>query len=110
MTEPQSRVDAMLAAVPEIDPADPLMVQAPSGMVAFSAIRRGSDGDQEWVEAVVGDPSCGDPSFRVINPPALVPDPDGDVEVAGLRYRYDPLASLAEVIASNGGSLVRKGR
>jgi len=45
----------------------------------------------------------GDPHFRIVNPPTLVEDPAGDIELAGLYYREDPLVALAEVIARHGG-------
>lgn len=106
------RVAAVLAAVPKIDPAVPLEVHVPSGTVAFTLIRGGSGDGQKWIEANVAGPAGGDPAFRVVNPPALVPDPAGEVEISGVRYRNDPLAALAEVIAGNGGAstTVRKGR
>ena len=90
------RVDAVMAEVPAIDPDAPLYV----GEVAFTSIRA----DGNTVEVTVADPECGDPTFRVINPPALVPDPAGDVERNGIRYRRDPLAALACVVAANGGA------
>lgn len=50
-----------------------------------------------------------DDEIRVVNPPTLVPDPEGDVViVAGeddegnpfeRRYRHDPEAALVEVLA-----------
>jgi hypothetical protein len=87
-------------AVPEINPDDPLHVEG----VAFTSIRAAEEDGHEWVEVTVADPQCGDPTFRVFNPPALVPDPSGDVERNGRRYRHDPLCALAQVIASNGGA------
>lgn len=106
MIDPYSRVAAVMAAVPEIDPADPLLI----GGVAFTSIRAESADGEQWVEATVSDPACGDPTFRVFNPPALVADPDGDVERGGVRYRSDPLAALAEVVAANGGRSARPAR
>lgn len=103
MTDPSSRVAAVMEVVPVIDPADPLHI----GEVAFTSIRAESADGEQWVEVTVADPACGDPTFRVFNPPALVPDPAGDVERGGERYRHDPLAALAEVVAANGGRRTR---
>lgn len=102
------RVDTVMAEVPTIDPEDPLCVVAPSGPVAFTSITAQSEGSERWVEVTVADPACGDPTYRVFNPPALVPDPAGDVERGGVMYRRDPLTALAETVAANGGR--RKGR
>lgn len=46
--------------------------------------------------------------FRIFNPPTLVQDPRGDVEVRGKQYREDPLAAVARVILDAQES--RKGR
>lgn len=100
MTDPAGRVAVVMDVVPEINPADPLHVEG----VAFTSIRAGEGDGREWVEVTVADPQCGDPSFRVFNPPALVPDPNGDVERNGQRYRHDPLAALARVIGQAGGA------
>lgn len=63
------------------------------------------------VSVTVGDPSGGDPYFRIINPPTLVPDPDGPIErVDGTRWRSDPLCAVAHAIAINGGARRSKGR
>lgn len=91
-----TRVETLMSAVPAIDPGDPLCV----GGVAFTSIADAGDGS---VTVTVADPACGDPCFRVYNPPALVPDPAGTIDRGGVMYRSDPLAALAHVVASNGG-------
>lgn len=97
------RVDAVMVEVPPIDPGEPFCVPTASGLVAFTSITERTEGASRWVEVTVADPACGDPTFRVFNPPALVPDPEGDVERGGVRYRNDPLSALAETVAANGG-------
>lgn len=58
-----------------------------------------------WIDVLVdGETDSGETHFRVFNPPTLARDPAGDVEICGIRYRHDPVAALAEVIAHNGGA------
>jgi hypothetical protein len=52
----------------------------------------------------------GDPHFRIVNPPLLVEDANGDVRNAAGTFRRDPVAALAYVIGSLGGAVKRKGR
>lgn len=59
------------------------------------------------------DRAAGEPHWRIVNPPILVEDPRGPVELAeghddrGVartrRYREDPVAAVAEAIAAHGG-------
>ena len=74
------------------------------GVVTLLCVQAGEQDGVPYVEACVADPESGDPLFRVFHPPLLVPDPEGDVEMHGQRYRRDPLAALAESIAANGGA------
>lgn len=99
------RVDVLMQAVDSLDvPAgEPITVRTSVGPVSMLDIREGAEGDRRWVEVDAVDPEGGDPSFRIFGPPALVPDPAGDVEINGERYRHDPVAALAEVIGQNGG-------
>ncbi len=60
--------------------------------------------------SVGGDPEGGDPHFIVVNPPTLIQDPQGEHVAHGERWRVDPLAALAEVVASNGGAQSQKRR
>ncbi len=64
-------------------------------------------GVEVWL---AGATESGDPHFRIFSPPTLVADPEGDVVLEGRgRYREDPLAAIAEVVAVHGGRAV-KGR
>lgn len=64
------------------------------------------------VEVWVGEQQ-GPPTFRLINPPVLIPDPQGSEVLTEFdplrqkntvrRFRVDPLQAIAEVIASNNG-------
>lgn len=74
------------------------------GTVRFAAVEVSEGDGATSVEVHLdGEVVGGDPHFRIINPPMLVEDPDGGIEVGGFRYREDPLAALAEVIARHGG-------
>lgn len=78
--------------------------RTPDGHVVMTDIRVVTDPDGgDVVEVYVADPENGDPAFRVINPPRYVPDPDGQVVLNGRRFREDPLAALAHVVAQHGG-------
>jgi hypothetical protein len=68
--------------------------------------------DGGYVDVWVAD-TAGDPHYRIYNPPVLVEDPQGEIELrdpgegrgAGRvrRYREDPVAAIAEAIATHGG-------
>lgn len=88
--------------------------QTRSGQAQIGHVRHVSNpGNLDSVEVWVG-PHQGPPAFRLINPPMLVPDPQGTevlIErnpVTGRdtvrRFRVDPLQAIAEVIASQNGS------
>lgn len=76
-----------------------------SDNVVISEIQEGGDGTAAWVDIWTGGPR---PAFRICNPPMLVPDPNGDVEIEEPvaegrtrknRYREDPLGAVAMIIA-----------
>jgi hypothetical protein len=99
--------DVVLARVRAVEQAHeaaaedgPVVVATPGGTVEIESLSASG----EAVEVTVTGAAGGDPSFRIFNPPTLVPDPAGDVEVHGIRFRYDPLAAVAHVIANHGGS------
>ena len=83
--------------------AGPFTVHTPAGAVRIGRVRVVTQDGVDVVEVHAEGPEGGDPHFRVINPPRFVPDPDGDVEINGQRFREDPLAALAHVIAQHGG-------
>ena len=71
--------------------------------LANVAHKVGDDG-LEYVEVyTAGATVSGDPHFKIWNPPVLVEDPVGEIELSGRRYREDPLGAIAEVVASAGG-------
>lgn len=82
------------------------------GTVRLGPVRivEASDTEPAVVEVYAHGAESGDPHFRVINPPRYVPDPDGDIEINGRRFRDDPLAALAEIIGLNGGRHKGRGR
>lgn len=77
--------------------------------VVIARIEYGEEGDNAWVD-VWSDPRSVKPSLRIVNPPILVPDPQGDVRVtvtrpdgrvSVIRYREDPVAAIVDAL---GGS------
>lgn len=78
-----------------------------------AVVHREDPNGLDSVEVWLG-PQVGPPTYRLINPPTLVPDPTGDVILTERdplrgrdivrRYRLDPLQCIAEVIASRGRS------
>lgn len=61
-----------------------------------------------YVDVVLDGPtSAGDPHFRIVNPPLLVEDQAGAVRRGARRFRLDPLAALAEIVAQHGGATVQ---
>jgi hypothetical protein len=86
--------------------------QTKHGQARIGGIVHREDPDGlDSVEVWVG-PQSGPPTYRLINPPTLVPDPSGDVILTERdplrqkdlirRYRFDPLQCIAEVVASRG--------
>ena len=86
----------------KLDPGDVLAVSTPDGREVHIAGL--SIGENHVDVRLDGIPEGGDPSFRIVNPPTLVPDPAGDHIVRGQRFRVDPLTAIATVIAQSGGA------
>lgn len=91
---------------------EPYVRRTRRGEVTLTGLTGRTDGEgNAWVEVYAqGDVEAGDPHFRIVNPPTLVEDPQGPVELDGRRYREDPLAALAEVIGRHGGAVKPKRR
>ena len=77
--------------------------------VSITRIEEGSEGENHWIEIWTGGYR---PSHRIMNPPTLVPDLNGLVEIQEplpngtsriVRYRFDPLESVALMIARSRG-------
>lgn len=100
---PEERCAAVLEAIsaPEYEPG-PVATEA--GTVGILSLTVEQDQGTSYVSVVVDDPSGGDPHFRIFNPPTLVPDPAGDVDRDGTRYRIDPVGAVALTVALNGGT------
>lgn len=95
-------------AVEEAHDGSPVTVATPAGDVHIDSLTVHEDGPRSYVEVTLaGATEGGDPSFRIVNPPTLVPDPLGDREVNGVRFREDPIAAIAFVIAETGGAAVK---
>lgn len=103
----QARVECVQEAA-DIALADGAIYTASTvyGDVRISKVTSHSDGlGAWWVDAwLFGASPEAEPSYRVYNPPLLVPDPNGTENIGGVMYRLDPMAALAEVIAINGGA------
>ena len=100
----RDRVRAVQQAAATL-PEEGYLARTPHGLVHMQEVQFGKAGETEWVDVfLAGDTQAEDPHFRIFNPPALVRDPLGDIEVDGVRYRRDPLAALAEVVGQYGGA------
>jgi hypothetical protein len=101
----RQRTQAVKDAVAAHGPG-PITEHTPDGTVVMADVKVTAD---DIVEVKVTDPDGGDPHFRIINPPRYVPDPNGDVEIVVgeqvHRFREDPLAALAHVVAQHGGRI-----
>lgn len=95
--------DALAARMPA---GAPLQVQTRNGDVAFTSVEETEVDGVTCLEIRLAEPVVGnDPHFRIFNPPTLVEDPTGDVQSGARRYRVDPVAAVAELIASAGGAM-----
>lgn len=79
----------------------------PYGEVRISRVEFSGDTVDVFLE---GATEGGDPHFRIVNPPLLIEDPNGDRLTADGPHRFDPIAALAYVIGSLGGAVKQKGR
>jgi len=90
-------------------PEEGYLAQTRHGAVHIERFDFHKEGEHEWVEVHMGGQvEGGDPHFRIENPPTLVSDPAGDIELATGRYRHDPLAALAELVAQYGGAQAQR--
>lgn len=102
----KDRCRAARQAIADRMPAGvPLRVQTRHGDVEFADVAEADVDGIIHLEVRLAGPVVGDdPHFRIFNPPTLVEDPNGDVQERGRRYRVDPVAAVAELIASAGGA------
>lgn len=75
-----------------------------AGVHVRSMVARTTDDGTVLVEVYVGDPDNGEPHYRLINPPTLVRDSTGDIQLGGIAYREDPIAAVGQLIARAGGT------
>lgn len=100
--ESHERARAALRAWRERPSGDqPYVWATPAGEVRIQALSVLELDGHEVLDVTVGDPTNGDPHFRVVNPPTVIREPDGS-------YREDPLAAVAQVIGEHGGAARRK--
>jgi hypothetical protein len=104
----RDRVRAVQQAAATL-PEEGYLARTTQGTVHMQSLEFGKDGEVEWVDVTLaGETEAGDPHYRIYNPPALVCDPLGDIEVRGVMHRRDPLAALAEVVAQYGGAQAQR--
>lgn len=84
-----------------------LAVATPGGEVLIESVTADSTSVRVHLAGV---PAGGDPSFVIVNPPTLVPDPAGEHLIHGMQFREDPLAAIAMVIAAHGGAAQKSNR
>jgi hypothetical protein len=77
----------------------PVVVGTRHGQVVLTDVTYTDHDGVPCVENTVGGGNGQPPHFRVFNPPILATDPAGAVTVGTRRYREDPVAALAELIA-----------
>lgn len=99
---PQERAQAVFeAGVRRLSGQDARPYPVPTRSGQAQHIERMEYGQREGVTYVnvwlAGDST--EPSYRLINPPLLVRDPAGPVTHGGHRYREDPMAAVAQVVA-----------
>ena len=104
----RARVQAVQQAAVTL-PEEGYLARTAQGVVHIQKVEAGKDGEIEWVDVTLaGETVADDPHFRIYNPPCLVRDPLGDIEIHGEHYRRDPLAALAEVVAQYGGAQAQR--
>lgn len=109
MENARNRARAVKKSHGEQAPDDgPLVLATPNGDVSIEALTIVEDGTRSRVEVRVSDASGGDPNFVIVNPPTLVPDQFGEHVVHGRRFREDPIAAVAYVVAQHGGSIKKQ--
>ncbi|GAA4082733.1 hypothetical protein [Actinomadura miaoliensis] len=82
-----------------------LAVAVPDGEVTIGHLEVSDQDDAVCVEVWTG-PALGPPQWRIVNPPLLMPDGQGDIEVTEpdgrtTRYRHDPITAIATAIAGS---------
>lgn len=100
-------------AIGDLAPEETLAVPTPRGTVHIDRAEVVEDGVRSYVDVwLTGSTENGERNYRIVNPPLLVPDPTGEhIGADGQRYRYDPAAAVAQVIADFGGARSdKKGR
>lgn len=98
------RAGAVLQAAERVQEGAGLVPAAlPSGQVLYFqsvALEPGYEGGTAIRVRPLGAPASGEADIIVVNPPCLVPHPDGDVVLEGVPHKEDPLAALAMAVES----------
>jgi hypothetical protein len=102
LSQTNQRAQAVIDAVAAAGPG-PHHMDTPAGPIVLERVALTVDPDSGVTAIEVHADEFADPHIRVINPPRYVPDPNGPVTINGQRFREDPLAALAHVVAQHGG-------
>ncbi len=109
----EDRAAAVAEAVGVLGDGEVLAIPTPYGEVHIDRLElRESDGASYVDVWLAGATASGEANYRIVNPPLLVPDPNGEIVGGnGERFRRAPAAAVATVIGSLGGARAhRKGR
>lgn len=90
------RVSAIIDAFNEVD--GPTVHETSFGRVQIDSIE-----PHENDNTIVVKVHRNDEDIIIVNPPNYRPDPNGDVEVNGVMYVFDPVGTVAEVIGKHIG-------
>lgn len=105
-----ARVRAVQAAADAVLVNGPYAVATPYGEVRIQAVTSTFAGGTAWVDVYTQGDTHGEHHYRVVNPPTLVADPAGSIQINGRWYREDPLRALAYAVAREGGASRPRGR
>lgn len=100
----QLRTAAVLTEAARVESvAGQVVGELPSGQtVEFDSIKA-APGYPDGTAVIVrlkGAPSTGEADVIIVNPPIMVPDHRGTVDVRGIPHREDPLGAIAQTVAN----------
>lgn len=107
----QARADRARAVVDAYAAAGcPDVVRTRHGVVRIAAITLESEDGNPYVGVRLHPDPGRECDYRIVNPPLLVADPDGDIVTPSGRYRHDPVAAVAEIIGGLGAGATSRRR
>jgi len=102
MTEPTANVQAILDAYAATDGT----YLDPNGVHITSLDIHVDDDTGDTVGNAIVLTTPDNPSVDpvvIVNPPIILPDPNGEIDKDGMKFREDPLGAVAKVIRDFGG-------